>query len=75
MSERIGCHVGPPNGHEERRLGIDRGDWLIGWTLFIRGRCHALPDDRLMCQNEPDGIVSFLGDLAAWTPMRRRELP
>lgn len=54
---------------------IGSAAWLIGWTLFIRGRCHALPDGRLMCQNERDGILSFLGDLAAWTPMRRREPP
>jgi hypothetical protein len=44
--------------------------WLIGWTLFIRGRCHALPDGRQMCQNDRDGVLSFLGDFAAWTPLQ-----
>jgi hypothetical protein len=44
--------------------------WLIGWILFIRGRCHALPDGGLMCQNDRGGILSFLGDFAAWTPLQ-----
>jgi hypothetical protein len=44
--------------------------WLIGWVLFIRGRCHGLPDGGLLCQNDRDGVLSFLGDFAAWTPVQ-----
>lgn len=49
---------------------IGSAAWLIGWILFIRGRCHALPDGSLMCQNDRDGVLSFLGDFAAWTPIQ-----
>jgi len=44
--------------------------WLIGWVLFIRGRCHALPNGGFMCRNDRDGVLAFLGDFAAWTPMQ-----
>ncbi len=42
--------------------------WMIGWVLFIRGRCHALPDGALICRNDPTGALAFLGDFATWTP-------
>ena len=44
--------------------------WLIGWMLFIRGRCHPLPDGGLMCQHDRAGMLGFLGDFVSWTPMQ-----
>ena len=49
---------------------IGSAAWLIGWVLFIRSRCHALPDGRQLCQNDRDGVLAFLGDFAAWTPLQ-----
>jgi hypothetical protein len=44
--------------------------WLIGWVLFIRGRCHPLPNGGMMCEHDRAGILSFMGDFVAWTPFQ-----
>lgn len=44
--------------------------WLIGWVLFIRGRCHPLPNGGMVCEHDRAGILSFMGAFVAWTPFQ-----
>ena len=44
--------------------------WLIGWTLFIRERCHGLLEGGMTCRHDPGGVLAFLGDFVRWTPLQ-----
>lgn len=52
-----------------RLWAIASAIWLIGWTLFIRQKCHSNPDGSYLCMRSERTLQDARGELASWAPI------
>lgn len=52
-----------------RLWAIASAIWLIGWTLFVRQRCHSNPDGSYLCMHDGRILQDARGAMASWGPL------
>jgi hypothetical protein len=52
-----------------RLWAIASAIWLIGWTLFVRQRCHSNPDGSYLCMYDGRALQGGQGEIVSWGPL------
>ncbi len=52
-----------------RLWAIASAIWLIGWTLFVRQKCHLGLDGSYLCMHDGRVLQDVRGAVASWGPL------